>query len=312
MPTVNDLHIDQYLTDISIRYKNATYIATTAFPPVYVDKQSDKFPIYTKADWFRDEARIRAPGEIVVTSDYNVSGTTGYFAENYAAGKLIPDEHRRNADSVFDLDRDAAEWVTDRVQLKLERLAIAAYWGCAKWATTACPTYWDNYADSDPITNVETGKDTVLGATGTPANTLILGYQAFRYLRQHPDIVDRIKYTQVGVVTEALLATLFGVERVLVGQNIYTATAEGEAAPTYAYNWGDDAWVGYVAPRPSKLVPSAGYCMIWRMPEAGGAPYFVKRFRIDERGADKIEGHVYAHFKITACDAGYFMHNVVT
>jgi hypothetical protein len=44
----------------------------------------------------------------------------------------------------------------------------------------------------------------------------VLGADAITSLKNHPDIIDRIKYTQRGVVTEDLLASLFDVDKILV------------------------------------------------------------------------------------------------
>ncbi len=40
-PTMNDMHIDSAMTQVSIQYKNATYIAEQIFPVVQVEKVSD-------------------------------------------------------------------------------------------------------------------------------------------------------------------------------------------------------------------------------------------------------------------------------
>jgi len=62
-PTGSDLHIDTYLSNISVAYMNepGAYIADQVFPSVSVNKQSDLYPIYEKDYWFRDEAQKRAP-----------------------------------------------------------------------------------------------------------------------------------------------------------------------------------------------------------------------------------------------------------
>ena len=62
-PTVEDVHVDAALTNISIAYIQQAdhFIAGRAFPRVVVEKQSDKYFSYTQPDWFRDEAEVRAP-----------------------------------------------------------------------------------------------------------------------------------------------------------------------------------------------------------------------------------------------------------
>ena len=61
-PTYQQVHTDTALTNISIAYRNTEFIATQLFPMVPVNKISGKYYIYTKADWLRREADVRAPG----------------------------------------------------------------------------------------------------------------------------------------------------------------------------------------------------------------------------------------------------------
>ena len=61
-PTAQQVHIDQALTNIAIRYSNEKYVFDQIFPRVPVQKQTDKFFKFTKEHWFRDDAMPRAPG----------------------------------------------------------------------------------------------------------------------------------------------------------------------------------------------------------------------------------------------------------
>ena len=72
-PTYQQVHIDGPLTNISIAYRNPVYIAEQIFPSVPVQKISDKYFIYTKADWLRREADVRAAGTRAVRGDYGLS-----------------------------------------------------------------------------------------------------------------------------------------------------------------------------------------------------------------------------------------------
>ncbi|KKM62911.1 hypothetical protein LCGC14_1516840, partial [marine sediment metagenome] len=55
-PTARQSHIDRALTNVSVAYSNADYIGPQVFPTVPVQKQSDKFFVFTKGNWFRDDA----------------------------------------------------------------------------------------------------------------------------------------------------------------------------------------------------------------------------------------------------------------
>jgi len=82
-PTGRDLHIDRLLSNLSIAYLNepSAYVADRIFPVVPVDKQSDKYAIYRKGDWFRDEAEKRAPLTESAGGGYELETPGTFFAD---------------------------------------------------------------------------------------------------------------------------------------------------------------------------------------------------------------------------------------
>ena len=169
---------------------------------------------------------------------------------------------------------------------------------------------WSDQSGSDPVDDIELGKETILKNTGHMANTLVLGYQVFRQLKEHPDIVDRIKYTNAQNVTPELLARRFEVDRVLVASAIKNTANEGATA-AYDFTHGKHALLCYVNPSPGLLAPSAGYTFMWNNLDKVGMPYAISRFYIDERKADRIEIEAAWDNKVVATDVGYFFANAV-
>lgn len=43
MPAISQIHIDQALTNISVMYRNASYVADEVFPILPVSKRSNKY-----------------------------------------------------------------------------------------------------------------------------------------------------------------------------------------------------------------------------------------------------------------------------
>ena len=310
-PSSSDVHVDAILTNISVAYMQdqGSYIANAVFPTLPVEKQSDKYYTYTKGDWFRDEAAKRAPSTESAGSGYGVS-TASYSTDVYAFHKDIDDQVRANADSPIDLDRDATMFVTQRMLLRQEIDWSSTYFTTGVWATdkvgvTDFPV-WSDYSTSDPIDNIEAGKSTMLTSTGFMPNILVIGYDAFRQLRHHPDVVDRVKYTSSSVPSEQILASLFGVDRVLVTRAIKNSGAEG-AADSFAQVHGKNAALYYVAPQPGLLTPSAGYQFAWRGVSDGlGQNIGISRFRRPEIRADRVEAQMAWDFKVVSADLGYF------
>lgn len=310
-PTSNDVHVDAILTNISVAYiqDQGNFIANQVFPSVPVEKQSDKYFKYTKGDWFRDEAQLRAPSTESAGSGYSLSTDT-YSTSVYAFHKDVDDQVRANADNPLNPDRDATTFVTQRMLLRQEIDWNTNYFTTGIWDTDVVGgtdfTVWSNYTSSDPIEDIEAGKSTMLTNTGFMPNTLVLGYDVFRQLRHHPDIVDRIKYTSSEVPAEGILGRLFGVDRVLVTRGIKNSGAEG-AADSFAQIHGKNAALYYVAPSPGLLTPSAGYQFAWRGVSDGmGQNIGISRFRMPELRADRIEAQMAWDYKVVSTDLGYF------
>lgn len=315
-PSAAQVHaVDVPLTNISTAYLQSqdNFVATKVFPIVPVEKKTDKYYTYTKADWFRDEAKPRADATESAGSGYGLS-TAGYSCDVFALHKDIGYQTRANADPQLDLDADATRFLTTRMLLRQEIQWVSDAFGSSIWATDITPSnLWSDFTASDPIEDVETGKETILSNTGQEANTLVLGYSVYRKLKNHPDIIDRIKYTQ-GVtgktVTPDLLAQMFDVKRVLVAKAIKNSAIEGETA-SYSFTHGKHALLCHVADSPGLLTPSAGYTFSWRYANALGASVGIMKMPVPLAKADRIEAEVSFDHKIVGTDLGYFFASCV-
>lgn len=315
-PTQTSVHVDVPLTNISTAYIQSqdAFIAGRVFPVVPVEKQTDKYYTYTKNDWFRDEATRRADASESAGSGYGLSTAT-YSCDVYALHKDIGFQTRANADSQINLDRDAVQFLTQRMLLRQEIQFVTDFFTTSVWANDVTPTnLWSDFTNSDPIEDIETGKETILSVTGQMANTLVLGYQVYRKLKNHPDIVDRIKYT-TGVtgrtVTPELLAAMFDVERVLVARAVKATNVEGETA-AYSFTHGKHALLCHTASSPGLLTPSAGYMFSWRGVSDGlGADIGITRLDMPMLRAERIEAQIAFDCKVVGSDLGYFFNGAV-
>ena len=321
-PTSSQVHVDAILTNISVAYlqRAENFIADKVFPVVPVDKQSDKYFVYSKNDWLRDEARVRTDGTESVGSGYNITTDT-YYADVYAIHKDIGDQTRANADAPINVDREAAEFVTHRLLTRREIQFVNDFMTTGKWGndvtgvaaspTTGQTIRWSDYTNSDPIEDIEEGKASILSTTGFEANTLVLGYDVFRQLKNHPDLVDRIKYTSSQTITEDMLARMFDIERVLVSKSVKATNAEGATA-AYSFTTGKTALLAHVAPSPGILTPSAGYTFSWTGVSQGmGLTIGTSSFRLDSLRATRVEAELAFDNKVVASDLGYFWNTIV-
>jgi hypothetical protein len=170
---------------------------------------------------------------------------------------------------------------------------------------------WSDYAASDPIDDIEDAKAGILSTTGMEPNTLVLGYDVFRALKNHPDIVDRIKYTSAQTITADMLAAMFDIPRVIISKGVKATNNEG-ASQAYSFTSGKKALLAYVAPTPGLLTPSAGYSFSWTGVSGGiGSTIGVSSFRMESLKADRIEGEMAFDNKVIASDLGWFWDSVV-
>ena len=322
-PTLNSVHVDAILTNISVAYmqNRDNFIADKVFPIIPVDKKSDKYFKYTKNDWFRDEAQRRAPATESAGGGYNLSTDT-YSADVFAFHKDVPDQIVANADSPLNPLREAAEFVTHRLLLRRELQFVSDFMSPGVWGTTISgtagtatagtfATQWSNYNSSDPIEDIEEAKAEILSNTGMEANTLVLGYEVFRQLKNHPDLVDRIKYTSSQTITSEMIAAMFDIPRVIVSKAVKATNLEG-ATEAYSFATGKTAMLCHVAPTPGLMTPSAGYMFSWTGVSGGlGQTIGTSQFRMDSIRADRVEAEVAFDNKVIGADLGYFWNNIV-
>lgn len=309
-PAQQDVHIDQALTDLSIAYvqRQDVYIARSVFPVIQTEKQSDKYYIFSKNDWFRDEAQKRPDNSESAGGGFTLS-TDSFFSDVWAFHKDIGFQTRRNADKQIQLERAAVEFVTQRLLLRQEIQWVTDWFTTGVWATDATPaSLWDDYVNSDPIEDIETAKEAILASTGFLPNTLVLGYQVFRKLKRHPDFRDQIKYTSAENVNAALLARILEVDRVLVAKAIKATNVENETA-AYSFTHGKHALLCYVNPSPGEMQPSAGYTFAWDAYGAGGIA--IDSFDIRAKKTTRVEGEMAFDNKATGTDLGYFFNGAV-
>ncbi|NPV72076.1 MAG: hypothetical protein HPY55_15835 [Firmicutes bacterium] len=321
-PTASDVHVNTPLTNISVAYiqRAERFIADKVFPIVPVEKQSDRYFRYDKSDWHRIQAAKRAPGTESAGGGWRIDNTPTYFCDVYAVHKDIDDQTRQNAQKPIDMDRDATEWTTQQLMLLREKIWAENYmksgiWGTELTGVAATPgagqfLQWDQ-ANSTPIEDVENARMAIAQQTGYVPNVLVLGPHVFSALKNHPSILDRVKYTQRAVITTDILAGLFEVDKVLVPMAVIETAAEG-APSNMQFIFPKAALLCYAEPNPGILKPSAGYIFAWTgLFGAGAYGNRIKRFRMEHLASDRIEGEMAFDARQVAPDLGAYFANAV-
>jgi hypothetical protein len=302
-----NVHIDQILTQISVGWPNNGLVGETLFPGVPVKKQSDKYYVFGREGWAPTND-VRAPGTEANEIPGIALSTDTYYAQEHSLQLPVTDEERWNADSPLSPDRDATDLVTSQIWMGREKAmkdlaTTAANYASGNTVTLSGTSQWGDYVNSDPISNLRTGKSTVHSRIFMEPNTTILPYQVMTILEDHPDFIERIKYSERGIVTSDLIGAVLGIDRIVIpGVGINNA-ALGQPV-SLGYLWGKDVIMAWVPPRPGLKIPAFAYEYKWTGSPGGQAQY-VDRWREEKRKSDLVRVCRYYDLKLVAQgDAG--------
>ncbi len=313
-PSGSDVHVDTPLSNIAIAYKNQRYIADLISPRIPVTKQSDKYFIWTKDFWFRDQVEKRAPGSQYPEAGLELS-TDSYYADIFHLAFPINDEDRVNQDVAVQLDMTGAEWLADQFALHRESKISTDIFAINIWDTDVVGgtdfTQWDDYANSTPLEDIDTALTAVQGQTGRDPNQFVVGREVHDKLKRHPNLLDLFKHTSKGILNEENVREAIGIEQYIVASSITTTSKESASSITYSRFWGKNGLLLFTPPNPGLRVPTAMYTFEWV--DVGGVklPITIDRLRDDLRDRDLIRGKYAFDDKVVGTDLGYFFSGAV-
>lgn len=277
---------NRYLTNMSMAFfANASdYVATSIFPVCPVDLSTGYYYIYNKGDLARDHVQRKPkfgkvpPAQMGHTDstyrcevDQIIVGIDQIGAQNY---------QRSNVPPSIDPKRAKNRFVVDQQLLHLDITFANSFFKTGVWAhefegissgAAAGGSQFIKFSDanSDPIKFFDARKRQIrLDGRRTP-NKLTLGYDTFLALKEHPDLLERVKYTgstaNPAQINERVLAELFGVDEIKVLYATYNAAEEGQDDDMQFICEPDGALLSYTTPSPRIDEPSAGYIFTWDM-----------------------------------------------
>lgn len=318
-PTHNQVHVDAVLTNLSVAYIQDTdqFIADKVFPQVPVNKQSDVYYVYDKQAWFKDDAQLRPPSTESAGGGYTLSTET-YNCKIYAFHKDLDDRVMANYDNPLQPRRDSAEFVSHKLMLKREYTFMDKFLKTGVWGTDvdlddADEDQWDDYSDSDPITYVTKKRREIYNKTGFKPNRMLIGGEVWDAIKDHPEILDRVKYTREAIdINPSLVARAFDLDDLVIAEGLYSDAAEGEDDINLTPFVDKKALLYFAPQRPSLLTPSAGYIFTWNNYTENAYALNTSSFYMEEIKSERIEGELAYDQKVVGQDLGLFMENVVS
>jgi len=277
------LHVDVALSSFAIGYGQdaSSFIAEQIAPPLNVSNVSDYYWVGGKESYNIPSVK-RVAGALFPRVTLKRS-TDRYSAEGYGIEVAVTREELAMADAALTPEQDATQTAVDALKLNYERRVAAVATNTSVFTQTSALAAADKFSNpnSDPIRIVEDGKEVIKEALGVEANTMVLGRHVFKYLRQHPDFIERVKYTRIGgMLNQSDLAAFFEVDKILVPLGMYNSGIDEDADPTLTDIWGDCLLIAHIDPttgpmRAKKVTPLRTF--VWTGSPAGGR-YAVEQY----------------------------------
>lgn len=328
--TPSSVHIDQPLTNLTLAYAQSqeNFIADKVFPIVGVDKQSDKYYKYDRANMNRTgDVQKLAPRTEVNRIGMSISDDS-YFAEVYGLGMDFDEQTLANEDEALEMRRAGSETLAMRLMIHREEQFASKFFVDNVWGTNydgASSTsgtnllYWDD-ANSTPIENVTTLRRVMqLKSGGFKPNTMIVGKEVRDDLIHNAKILNRLNggatVTNTALITDAKLAEIFEVENFYVMEAVKNDSAEG-VAESNSFIGGKHALLCYVAPNAGRMTPAAGLTFAWNsIPGANNLGISVESFSDDalkrQQIAEMIQVKMSYEMKLVGADLGVFIKDIV-
>ena len=319
-----------YLTNMSMAFfqNPADFVATSIFPICPVQLSASYYYTFSKADLARDNVQRKpafghVPPAVMGQEDNNYKcevdqvlvGIDQIAQLNY---------QRSNAPGVADPRRAKVRYATEQMLLHQDIVFASKFFKQGVWQhqmqgtkTGSGSGEFMKFSDSafDPVGFFDDRKAEIKRQGRRTPNRLALGVEAFNALKNHPAVVERVKYTgstaNPARVTERVLAELFDIEQVKVLESTYNAAGIGQDTDMNFICDSKAALLCYATPTPQIDEPSAGYIFTWDM-LGNGQPVAFDQFE-GAKGthAEFVEGLMSSDMKKTCDDLAMFMYDCV-
>jgi len=321
--TPSAVHIDQPLSNLTLAYvqEQTNFVADKVFPVVGVQRQSDKYYLYDRANMNRSgDVKKLAPRTEVNRIGMAISNAA-YYADVYGIGMDFDEQTLANEDAMLEVRAAGAQTLINRVLIEREEQFASSFFSAGVWTTDVTPAnLWSDYTNSTPISDVTAGRRTMqLKSGGFKPNTMVIGKEVRDVLINHPDILARLNggatVTNTALITDAKLAEIFEVENLYVMEAVKNGAVEG-LAEANAFIGGKNALLVHTPSTAGLMTPAAGLTFAWNnIPSVNNLGITVESFSDDALKRQQVAEHIQVKMaydmKVVGADLGYFFEDVI-
>ncbi len=243
MGRLDELRINAYLSEVARGYRNNAFVAENLFPTIYSEKEKvDIFQFNKEAfNIYDTERAIRANSNVISPQGFSKHTTT---LTEHDLSYPIDYREEQEAEKVK-LQLHATNVVTNGLQLKHEKACADLVQDPNNFPTgnkltlSGSSCFTDN--DSDPQGVVDDAKDAISKKIAQDPNVMLIGQEAWKTLKKHPQLKGLISDNLNKLITLDLLKKIFEVENILIGKSIF-ADKDGN----FVRIWKDNIILAYV------------------------------------------------------------------
>ena len=257
--------VDPILSTLARGYIFPELACEALFPMVRVEKEAGKLPQFGKEAFriYSTERALRAKSNRINPEDY---GDIDVVLTEHDLEYPIDYRERDEAENVLPLERWATNVVTKALRIRCEKQCADLAQNPANYAAgnkiaLAGGDKFSDKVNSDPLGVIDDGKDAIRQKIGAEPNTMVIGYQVWKKLKRHPQVVDLIKFSQKGVVSVDIFKEAVEMKNIIIGRSAYDSEVAGAGLTDV---WGNTITMAYVPEKSAdaertEYEPSYGY-----------------------------------------------------
>lgn len=277
---------------------NMGYIAAQVLPVFSSAVKNGNFSVIPLEELIKDVNTTRAPGAGYARDDMKFEQQS-FFCQEYGAEEPVDDASAALYRYSFDAEMIASQRVVGKLLRNMEIAAAAAVFNTTTWTgstlTTGVAVQWSTPATATPVTDVINAIQKVRATCGMKPNVVIMSYNVFLFLQTCVQVKDQLRFAGIEdpkQATEAQLAALFHVDKVIVAHRMRNTANSGNGTPVISEIWSDDmVMVAKVATGMDLAEPCIGRTFTFSG-DGASENVLIEQYREEQRRSDIIRGRM--------------------
>lgn len=307
-------------TEYDLEMNMRGFIGQRVLPVVDVGSQAGNFGRIPLEQLLVNSDTARAPGSGYSRGKWTFEPATYACLEN-GHEEAVDDREAKMFSEYFVAEQVSTMRAYSAVLTNQEKRIADLIFNATTWTgsalTTAVTNEWDDATNATPIDDVEAAIQKVYDGSGLWPNSLIINHKVFRNLRNCDQIIERIASSGAGDatkatdITEAMLAQVFDLPKIIVGGSSKNTAQEGQDA-SISQIWSDEyAMVCTTSDSIDFRTPCVGRTFHWAEDGSsiGGT---VETYRDETIRGDVVRVRHDTDELVLYAEAGHLLSNITT